>query len=70
VAGARNRFKKETTFGFTRPKLTVTSSAWRRDVGLPAYIDGLSNGYDDIPALNVAGVATNAGGPSGFPFEF
>ena len=36
-------------------------------VGLPAYIDGLSQGYDDIPALSVAGVATNAGGTLVFP---
>ena len=36
-------------------------------MGLPSYLDALSNGYDDLPAVNVAGVATNAGGSLAYP---
>lgn len=50
--------------GDEKPIMTKYTAA---DVGLPAYVDGLSNGYDDVPSLSVAGMSTNAGGSLGFP---
>lgn len=45
----------------------ITTKYTAVDVGLPSYVDGLSNGYDDIPSLSVAGVSRNAGRSSGCP---
>jgi hypothetical protein len=45
--------------GSYKPILTEYTAT---DVGLPSYVDALSNGYDDIPGMSISGMTAGGGG--------
>src|ERR1035437_1507042 len=47
--------------GAEKPIMTQYTAS---QVGLPTYVDGLSNGYNDIPAMSISGFSANNGGSS------